>query len=320
MDIVATIGNTCKGEALNVLVNRLVGLGVNYLRFNMSKNDINADIDARLFEISSIKEKFQVKIMLDLPIPNRKPRLLLVDKEHLLVNENDSIFISFDISSKSDCIYLDSSCEIKPKVGDILYYSDRESEWLVTSVNDEGFSVKIKNSCKIYNAKSICLGNTLKNKDAKSYIDIVNSVKPYSVALSFVNHANEVCDIIKQFNSNVHVISKIETYTAVTNISEIAALTDIMIGRGDLSMYANILKIHKYQNEIVEVASKLKRNIYFATGILTSLSDKNTANVAEIIDLSTIVNYRPTGIILNYGVVKMNIEKAYEIVKDIYRG
>lgn len=317
MEIVATIGDMCKGDDLTALTTRLVSLGVNYLRFNMDKNGINADTEERMFAIQSIKEKLKVKIMLDLPTPNRKPRLLLNNKSYVVAKENDIIFISF-APSKCGCIYLNTSCKAKPKVGDIIYYSDYDSEWLVREVTDKGFSVKIRNSCKIYSGKSVCMGDTIECHDIKSYIGMVNDVRPYSVALSFVNHKSEICDVIDLFNSNVRIISKIETYRAVNNVTEIATLTDVMIGRGDLSMYANLLEMHLYQNEIVAAASKLKRNVYFATGILASLLDKSMASVAEIIDLSTIINYNPAGIILNYGVVKMNIERAIEIISGMY--
>ena len=77
MDIIATIGNTCKGDELSNLVERLLNLNIDYFRFNLSKYDVNVNLRERLNAITAIMETYPVRIMLDMPIPNRKPRLLV---------------------------------------------------------------------------------------------------------------------------------------------------------------------------------------------------------------------------------------------------
>ena len=319
MDIIATIGSTCTREMMEALSARLAASGVSYLRFNLSKYSDQEGLDKIVENILHIKNKYPFKIMLDLPVPSRKPRLYIKGKASLQAKKGERFDIAFKDFTDLDIIRLDTEHNVNLQEGDCLFYSDRDSEWVVTHACESKITVEVMDDCTIHNTKSLCFGQTVQNEKRDLYLNAVKYVQPYSVALSFVENAKDVKEVANIIGSGIKIVSKVETEAAVINIASIANCSEIMVGRGDLTMYADYTKLYNLQKDIATAMLNSGTNMYFATGVLSSLQHSSSPTVAEITDISHIASYNPAGVVLNYGVVIDNIEKAASIIAKVVK-
>lgn len=294
-------------------VEGMLNLNVNYFRFNLSKYD-NNELDMKVYEICELKKKYPLKIMIDIPYPRGKPRIFFNNKTELVLSPDDYINIS---SKPSAPIYTDNAEILNLNVGDKIIYSDGEGILVVTDVNDEKIVARSEKRCLIYHRKSINFGKLTKNTQLNKYIKIINDIQPDSVALSFVISPKDVFEFKNELKDNVEIISKIETSAAVDSAEDIATYTSIMVGRGDLMIYADYRYLYEYQNRIMRAAIKKGNKVYVATGILSSLKNNSIPTQAELTDLARIIECSPAGIILNYGVVKNNMKVALDIINSL---
>lgn len=117
----------------------------------------------------------------------------------------------------------------------------------------------------------------------KQLIELANREKLAFVGLSFVRRADNVNEAIRLLNSEIKVISKIETLDAVNNINDILSLVEyILVDRGDLSADVGIRKIPRYQKFIVEKAHFAGVKVFLATQILKNMEINPLPTIGEI--------------------------------------
>lgn len=117
----------------------------------------------------------------------------------------------------------------------------------------------------------------------KALIELANKYNLSFVGLSFVRTADNVKEALALLNSNIKVISKIETIDAVENINEILPLVKfILVDRGDLSTDIGIEKIPRYQKFIIEKALFFDTKVFLATQILKNMETKPIPTIGEI--------------------------------------
>jgi len=313
MEILATIGKSTKSSDIEKCIKNLIAQDIDCFRFNLSKYSNYQEINQLADEICAIKEKYALNIMLDIPFPYRKPRIFLKEGNMIPLSKNDTIFIFVGLN---ESIYTDSSEILQLCIGDRIYY-DNGIIWRVTGVFENNISIISEVDCLVFNGKSINFNKLILNTPVYPFISIINKIQPHSVALSFVMCADEITEVKQNINSDIEVVCKIETEASVNNIKEIASSNScagLMIARGDLMIYADYRYLYSYQNRIFAEAKKYGKKTYFATGILSSLCSGAIPTQAEIIDLSKIVECSPTGIVLNAGIVRNNIELARNII------
>ena len=316
MEIIATAGASVKDDSLEALVKQGLNIDVDYFRFNLGKYDSTEGTWLRVNEILSMKKKYGIRLMIDIPYPFRKPRIFINNDRNLI--EAD-IGDSFDISySRNDAVYTDSEDIQALCVGDLISDSDGEEVLCVKEKKENCLVVEAIKECCIFDKKGICFGTLLSSQERRGlYRDIVNYLCPTSVALSFVSDGVDVCAFKKQLKADCEVISKIESCSGIENLLSISAESDLMVARGDLMIYADYMQLSENQGKIVAASVNAKRKVYIATGILNSLYKHSIPTQAEMVDISTIVGLNPYGIILNGSVVRNNFEKAVEIVRRL---
>lgn len=109
-------------------------------------------------------------------------------------------------------------------------------------------------------------------------------------AISFVRTGKDVAKLrafLKKRRSSAHIIAKIETPQAVTNIDDIIASSDgIMIARGDLGSEVPFEDVPKIQDEIVRKCREAARPVIVATHMLESMILSPTPTRAEVTDIA----------------------------------
>lgn len=135
----------------------------------------------------------------------------------------------------------------------------------------------------------------------KELIDVACTYSISHLALSFVRNVQDVLDAKSLITNNeIHIISKIETKSAVENIESILNEVDtINVDRGDLSTEIDILELANYQQYIIDKGLAANKNVILATQFLKNMETKPIALIPEIIDLCRTVQLGITGIQLS---------------------
>ncbi len=330
LKIIATIRKRSSTLELLQLINKLYAIGIKDFRFNISKCENEASLHDLSNAILKVKEESlykKISIMLDVPIPGSKPRVRLKQGDIYIAKGNIKI-----LTGKNDCLQQDESNKIGVNIRDfgallskkqIIYCSDGEGIFLVEEIlNNNEVIVKAMNSFRLFNGKSLVCGKVLKDNFLKDAImNFIQRINPSSVVFSFVESKEDVKEYINSLhNIDCELISKIETDKGVENIREIAQISDgIMIGRGDLGLYADITKLAFFQEYIAENAHEHKKELYVATDILDSLFLSNIPSRAEIIDITNTMRLKPRGIILsNQLILSEHVEEVLRITGKIY--
>lgn len=321
--IVATIGNFYDESNCSFL-NKLQAAGISYLRFNLSKLNSAEDLKKRIDYIHYIINKLEpsTKIMLDIPYPCRKPRLYLNSATEVYVHKNQKIIISSNkLLFQKDTVVLNIDVAMigtKIKPNQTIIYSDGECLFYVEKIiNYETIVAIVSNDTLIYDRKSLSFDFIIHEDNwLNDYKELISSISPYSIALSFVTDNKDLIRANSYFPKS-KVISKIETLKGVENVSSIAKVSDVMLGRGDLCLNADRYNLYFYQKEVAEAAKVNRKEFYLATGILSSLERGPLPSQADIIDLTNILFLRPEYIVCNFNVLLHNYIDVVETYNNI---
>ena len=110
------------------------------------------------------------------------------------------------------------------------------------------------------------------------------------IALSFVQHPEDVREARALIGDRAGVISKIEKPSALENIDEIVELSDaVMVARGDLGVELPPEQVPIAQRKIIRAARAAGRPVIVATHMLESMVDAPTPTRAEASDVATAV-------------------------------
>ena len=113
------------------------------------------------------------------------------------------------------------------------------------------------------------------------------------VALSFVRTVNDINELkrrVKEKNSKIKVISKIEMPEALKNIRDIIIQSDgIMIARGDLGVEVAIEKVPLIQKDIILKCMHRAKPVIVATQMMESMMERTKPNRSEVTDVANAV-------------------------------
>ena len=326
--IIATMGLGFFENETEVLIEKLIRYGITHIRVNLSKFDTPSSLVNLTHMLNNIKNTFN--IMLDLPIPFKKIRFSLANKNaYLDVKKGEILNICYcnNMNNKKTLYIQEVNVSFWKCIheGDIIKYGDGECELVVQKVQANCITAEVQNSVRIFAKKSLNFDNYILDNHTEivenKYTNLLKEVNPWAVAFSFISSKQDVLQM-KQYLDNVgiepEIVSKIETNEGVKNILEILEVSNVMLARGDLSLNVPVEKFYDTQQYVFEKVASSGKKIYIATGILNSLSSLNMPTQAEIIDISIILKNNPDGIVLNYGVIQSSgLNKALDIIHRI---
>lgn len=113
------------------------------------------------------------------------------------------------------------------------------------------------------------------------------------LALSFVNSKDNILavrKILEEHNSNMKIISKIESGVALLNLDEIIEYSDgIMVARGDLGVEIPCEQIPIVQKQIIKKCREQGKTCIVATEMLASMYTSSRPTRAEVTDIANAV-------------------------------
>jgi len=184
------------------------------------------------------------------------------------------------------------------EVGNIIQLENGLMKIEVISKEEDGVTCKIINGGILGSKKSLFVPGVkldipfISEEDEE---DIKYACKNNGdfLALSFVSTKEDVLDakkIIDSENSNIKIISKIESMTGINNLDEILSVSDgVMVARGDLGEEVPISMLAVYQKLIIKKAREHGKICIVATEMLESMKKNSRPTRAEVTDVANAV-------------------------------
>ena len=295
--IVATVGPAC--DTLEKLAD-LVKAGVNVFRLNFSHGTF--DDKKKVIELIRQINKTQpvnIAILADLQGP--KLRVGQLENDQVELKEGaDIIFTTEKIIGTPEKIYVSYPHLVKDvQIGERIFLDDGKMEVAVKKIlNDTEVLVSVTLGGILLPKKGVNLPDSeltmpsLTEKDLED-LDFIIKQNLDWVALSFVRKAIDIIDLkkmIKERNSKIKVIAKIEMPEALKNIRDIIVESDgIMVARGDLGVELPVEQVPVIQKELIRKSMHRAKPVIVATQMMESMMERTKPNRSEVSDVANAV-------------------------------
>ncbi|MDO5707021.1 MAG: pyruvate kinase [Andreesenia angusta] len=292
--IVCTVGPASNDEELLI---ELMKNGLNVARLNFSHGTYEGHKEI-IDTIKRAREKANrpVAIMLD----TKGPEIRTGDFEGgkvFLETGQDVIVTTRQVMGNQELIPITYENIVNDvEVGNRILIDDGLIELKILEIKDTEIKCKVNNGGEVSNHKGINIPMvkiSLPAVTQKDIDDIVFGIENEVdfIAASFVRKAQDVIDIRKVLEDNggedIDIISKIENYEGVENISEIVEATDgIMVARGDLGVEIPPEEVPLVQKDIIKRCNKVGKPVITATQMLDSMTRNPRPTRAEVTDVA----------------------------------
>ncbi|MCK5461232.1 pyruvate kinase [Candidatus Gracilibacteria bacterium] len=305
--IIATIGPVSSDyDSLK----KLAKAGVNIFRLNFSHgtHEWHEEVIKRIRRLNQ-KSKENYAILLDTKGPEIRTGDLKFPVE---LKKGDEVILSVDPAAEFEG---DSRIGVNY---DAFIQDVDEGEKILIDNGVMNFRVKTKTKtdviCEVLDGGKLTSRRhlNLPGKDVslesiteKDWKDIKFGVKwgVDFIALSFVRRADEIYELkafLKENNSKIDVIAKVESFEATKHLGTICEASDgIMVARGDLGAEIPFSHVPRVQREIVEICKNFQKPVIVATHMLESMIVNPIPTRAEVSDVSTAVFQRADAIMLS---------------------
>lgn len=281
------------------IMTEMVLNGMNVARINFS----HATLEEREKVISSVKEVRKrtgknVAILYDTKGPEF--RCGMMENDAITLVEGKTIRVV-----KNNCLGNDKRFSVNHKtainslnVGDTILLENGLMKIEVISKEEDGVTCKIISGGVLGNKKSLSVPGVKLDIPFISDIDkedIIYAIEHDAdfIALSFVSTKEDVLEvrkILKEYNSNILLISKIESMTGIENIKDIVAESDgVMVARGDLGVEAAMEELPFLQKLIIDECRHQGKIAIVATEMLESMKINVRPTRAEVSDIANAV-------------------------------
>jgi len=179
--------------------------------------------------------------------------------------------------------------------GDILKLDDGKMQLTVTSRDGAKVKARVDYGGLLKNQKGVNVPtrripiSALTAKDKEDLAFALDLGVDY-IALSFVQHPEDVREARALIGDRAGIISKIEKPSALAEIDAIVDVSDaVMVARGDLGVELPPEQVPIAQRKIIRAARAAGRPVIVATHMLESMVDAPTPTRAEASDVATAV-------------------------------
>lgn len=291
--IVATLGPASSSPEM---LEKLFVAGVDVFRINMShsSHDTARSLFYSVRELSK-HQRHPIGVLADLQGP--KLRLGVFAGERVFVN--DRAVFRFDRNEEpgtSERVFLPHPqifTGVEP--GHALLLDDGKIRMRVIEKKKDVIAAQVEVGGALASRKGISLPDTLldvgplTDKD-RADLDCALDLGADWIALSFVQRAEDVRDVVKQIDGQAAVMVKIEKPAAVDDLDDIIAAGDgFMVARGDLGVEMPVERVPGLQKRITRLARAAGKPVVVATQMLESMISSPVPTRAEVSDVATAV-------------------------------
>ncbi|MBE5964627.1 MAG: pyruvate kinase [Lachnospira sp.] len=310
--IICTMGPNTNDKAL---LKSLALNGMDIARFNFSHGDHEEQL-GRIKLLREVREEIgkPIAMLLDTKGPEIRTGVLKDEKKVTLVEGGTYTLTTREIVGD------DTICQITyaglpqdVNVGSRILIDDGLIELVVVEKNDTDIKCHILNGGELGQKKGVNVpGVSIKlpgitEKDKNDILFGIEQEYDF-IAASFVRNADcirEIKAILKEHNSNISVIAKIENQEGIDNIDEIISVADgIMVARGDMGVEIPAETVPYIQKMIIKKCNAAFKPVITATQMLDSMMRNPRPTRAEVTDVANAI-YDGTDVVMLSGETAM---------------
>jgi pyruvate kinase len=290
--LICTLGPATENEEL---IGRLIDLGANVFRLNMShaKHEWAREMTARVRRQASQRD-VHVPVLFDLTGPSIRTGDL---PEPIDLKQGD--MVEFRKNGTEPEIPYSTTVNYDGLMNDVregytLVVDNGTLLMLIRTKKDDRIICEVKTPGTLGSRRHINLPGTRLNLPAitdKDKIDLVLAVDCEAdfIAGSFVRdaaHVRELREAMEAMGGTAQIVAKIEDQEAVRNIDAIIHASDvIMVARGDLGIEVEFEELPMLQRRIIRRCHELGTRVIVATQLLESMISNPTPTRAEVTDV-----------------------------------
>lgn len=295
--IVCTLGpSTSSEEMIKELM--LNGMDVARLNFSHGTHDAHGEM---IRKIKKVREEvgLPIAILLDTKGPEIRTGLAENNEEYTLEKGQDVVVTTKDVECNSKVIsvtYKDLPNDVA--VGGTILIADGLIELKIKEVGETDVVCEVVNGGELSSRKGVNIPNTRLNLPAiteQDRADIIFGINQGVdfIAASFVRNAaaiREIRSIIKDCNSDIAIIAKIENMEGIENLDEIIEESDgIMVARGDLGVEVDAETLPYIQKTMIQKCNDAFKPVITATQMLDSMIRNPRPTRAEVTDVANAI-------------------------------
>jgi len=295
--IICSIGPATETE--EVLTN-LALEGMNVVRINFSHGNY-IEYKKRVELVEKIRKKtgYHIGILYDTKGPDF--RTLDMENNGVELIEGKKIrIVKESVLGNSERISVNYKNVIsKLKKGDIILFDDGLMSVKVISAEKDGVTCQVINGGILSSRKGVAtpgisLDVPFLSEQDKKDIEFACANGGDFLALSFVTCKKDVEDVKKLLKANgrsdMKIISKVESKTAMDNLDEIVEASDgIMVARGDLGVELPMQELPILQKLMIQKCREQGKFCIVATEMLASMYTSSRPTRAEVSDIANAV-------------------------------
>ncbi|MEO6653856.1 MAG: pyruvate kinase [Ilumatobacteraceae bacterium] len=291
--IVATIGPASDSSAA---LEAIMQAGVNVVRLNLSHGEIDDHLE-RLRRVRAAAEKLQLPIGVLADLPGPKVRAGQFPDGGVLLASGAVVHLRpGDGPSDAETIFVEYETlldDLEP--GDRVILGDGAISMRVESVGDDHASAVVVTGANTQGRPGVHLPSekltlTTPTDDDLVLAETMAEAGVEFLAVSFVRSAADVTKVRDVVGDRAQLVSKIETSTALGNLTEILAVSDaIMVARGDLGIDCPLEDVPHLQKSIVRQCVEYGIPVITATQMLESMVTSPSPTRAEVTDIANAV-------------------------------
>jgi len=295
--IICSIGPATETE--EVLTN-LALEGMNVVRINFSHGNY-IEYKKRVELVEKIRKKtgYHIGILYDTKGPDF--RTLEMENNGVELIEGKKIrIVKESVLGNSERISVNYKNVIsKLKKGDIILFDDGLMSVKVISAEKDGVTCQVINGGILSSRKGVAtpgisLDVPFLSEQDKKDIEFACANGGDFLALSFVTCKKDVEDVKKLLKANgrsdMKIISKVESKTAMDNLDEIVEASDgIMVARGDLGVELPMQELPILQKLMIQKCREQGKFCIVATEMLASMYTSSRPTRAEVSDIANAV-------------------------------
>lgn len=304
--IICTIGPASESEEK---LREIMLAGMNVARFNFSHGS-HEEHKRKYDRIKKLRDELElpVAVMLDTKGPEIRLKDFENHKEELEAGQKFTLTTKDVMGTKDMVSVTYKQLPNDVKSGNTILIDDGLIELKVDEVAGEDVVCTVVNGGPVSDKKGVNLPGaelTMPYLSEQDKSDIIFGCEQGFdfVAASFVRTRQDVLDIreiLKEKNSQMKIIAKIESMQGIKNLKEILQEADgIMVARGDMGVEVPFEDVPVIQKEMIKLAESEGKYVITATQMLDSMIHHPRPTRAEVTDVANAIYDGTTAIMLS---------------------
>ena len=272
---------------------------MNVARFNLSHGTPNVHAQY-IRTVRRVSQRLGIKIAILMDLPGPKYRTgRLKDGQAILKKGALLTLTTRDIEGDAATVPVNlPNLPHDVKMGDIVLLDDGAMQLRVTGKSDSEVKCRVTVGGVLTERRGLVVPGMSTSvpfiTDAlREHIAFTVQQNPDYVAISFVSSAEDifaVMAVLREYNADIPVISKIERGQAVRDFDDILSASDgIMVARGDLGVDIPLERVPFIQKDIIRKCNRIGKPVITATQMLESMVNAARPTRAEVTDVANAI-------------------------------